>query len=216
MRTNLLILILVSAGQLACSNMQRHPSSGYFGELERESLSPEDFYQERANKEVGEAMAELSYSNNRPLNEAESYYLRERLKLRKLESSLETEGNKQQYYGLKPYFKNDSERIQYLRVPSSLGRNRWAASRSINSRKKSYAANVLKAIEKNDIVENMTKNAVLESWGPPDAKEVSGLEMYGNERWKYNEYKSTSEGYKKVSKIIYFEAGKVKGWERNE
>ena len=211
-----LFIIIVSAGQLACGSLLRHDNSGYYDGLEVDNVDSESFYQAKVEKEIDDARNELNYSENRSLNENETYALKRRLSLRRLESGIENKNSKLQYYGLKPYFKNDNERIQYLRIPSSVGRKRWAGVRNINARKKAYSTSILKAIEKNDIVEDMTKDAVVESWGQPDAKEISGNEVYGNERWKYNQYKSTSEGYKMVSKVIYFEAGRVRGWERNE
>ena len=52
------------------------------------------------------------------------------------------------------------------------------------------------------------------SWGLPDSVEVAGNPIYGNERWRYKRYTPSPEGYRLQSRIIYFESGKVAGWEQ--
>lgn len=61
------------------------------------------------------------------------------------------------------------------------------------------------ALEKQDIILGMKKNAVLESWGKPLRVDIAGNPRNENERWLYH-----SNG---ASKYIYFEAGEVQGWE---
>ncbi|MEK6556591.1 MAG: hypothetical protein AABZ31_15180, partial [Bdellovibrionota bacterium] len=68
-------------------------------------------------------------------------------------------------------------------------------------------------IENNDIARGMSRNAVIQSWGNPDMEEFAGNPVYGNERWVYNKQVSTDQGYKQERRLIYFEAGRVVGWE---
>lgn len=91
-----------------------------------------------------------------------------------------------------------------------------AATRGISSQEKAYSDAVEELIENRDIVVGMTKKAVSQSWGDPDLVEVAGNPLYGNERWQYKTYVSSSEGYKKELRVIYFEAGRVAGWEKYE
>ena len=72
------------------------------------------------------------------------------------------------------------------------------------------------AIENNDITIGMSKGAVVQSWGDPERKEVAGNPLYGNERWLYNKMVSSVDGYSKQTRIIYFEGGRVAGWETYE
>jgi hypothetical protein len=68
-------------------------------------------------------------------------------------------------------------------------------------------------IEKNDVSVGMSQKAVTESWGDPDLVEVAGDPIYGNERWRYSRYISSNDGYNKQVRVIYFESGRVVGWE---
>ena len=54
----------------------------------------------------------------------------------------------------------------------------------------------------------------MESWGEPEAVEVAGSQLYGNEKWVYTEYVPSSEGYQKEERVVIFEGGKVVGWQR--
>ena len=69
------------------------------------------------------------------------------------------------------------------------------------------------AVSKSDIVLGMNKDAVIESWGEPEAVEVAGNQLYGNEKWVYTEYIPSSEGYQREERVVIFEAGKVVGWQ---
>ena len=60
----------------------------------------------------------------------------------------------------------------------------------------------------------MSKQAVRESWGEPEAIEVAGNPVFGNERWRFIEQIASSEGYQTEGRMIYFEGGRVVGWER--
>jgi hypothetical protein len=65
-----------------------------------------------------------------------------------------------------------------------------------------------------DIVVGMPNDIVRRSWGSPDSIDVAGNPLYGNERWRYKRQMPSSEGYRLQSRIVYFEAGKVVGWEQ--
>lgn len=68
-------------------------------------------------------------------------------------------------------------------------------------------------IEANDVAVGMNQQAVRESWGDPDSVESAGKELYGNQAWRYTKMVSSHDGYKKEIRIIYFESGRVIGWE---
>lgn len=68
-------------------------------------------------------------------------------------------------------------------------------------------------IETQDIAVGMPQDYVKRSWGDPMSVEVSGNPIYKNERWKYQKFVSAPEGYRKETRYVYFEGGRVVGWE---
>lgn len=208
LRIFILVSSLVAGG---CSLPQRSHESGYIDNLPE--LQAEDFYGEKRSHEMELAREELGWANQRALTESESAALKTRLQLKKLESRLASDQEKRQYYRLKGSFHSDRERIQFLSLPSVTVRERWAQNRGLASADERYPDEVAELIEKNDVMVGMTPKAVQESWGDPDAIEVAGNPIYGNERWRYNRYVSSDEGYQQQTRIIYFESGRVVGWE---
>jgi len=69
-------------------------------------------------------------------------------------------------------------------------------------------------VDQNDITPGMTKQAVKDAWGEPEAIDVAGNPIYGNERWQYREQITSSEGYQTETRMVYFESGLVVGWEK--
>ncbi len=207
----LFILFLIPT-LISCSALQRSDESGYadYGSL---NSTAKEYYNNQKDYQTEMAKKELLIPQTRPLSEYEAKKLSLRLRLKRLEDKLHTSEVKKQYYGLKPYFKSDSERIMFLRLPSVTARKRWANARGIGTSLGKFSPLVSDLIENNDISLGMTKTAVKESWGEPDLVEVAGNELYGNERWNYIKVSSTPDGYKKENRIVYFESSRVAGWE---
>ncbi len=65
-----------------------------------------------------------------------------------------------------------------------------------------------------DLTIGMPKQKVSLHLGSPDQVEVAGNPKYENERWVYERSVPTVDGYYKETKVIYFEAGSVVGWEQ--
>jgi len=203
-------LILAMLGLSACALVERDPRSGY----DSDGIGrAEDFYQERQQSAERDAREELGYGS-RPLEDNERAVVENRVRLKRLESRLGSQREKRQYYGVRSSLKNDRERIQFLSLPSFEARDRWIQSRGLGGDEDKRTDQVNQIIENNDIALGMSKKAVMESWGDPDAVENAGNPMYGFERWLYNRYVSGSEGYQQESRIVYFEGGRVSGWER--
>jgi hypothetical protein len=59
----------------------------------------------------------------------------------------------------------------------------------------------------------MPQDYVRRSWGEPVNVEISGNPIYKNERWKYQRQVSTAQGFRKETRFVYFEGGRVVGWE---
>jgi hypothetical protein len=199
-------------GLTACAMFDRNPRSGYY-EFEEHSGRPPDIYAQKRLTVETEAREELDLTN-RPLSDPERTSLETRIHLKRIEGKLATRREKQQYYQIRSQLRNDRERLYFLSLPTYEARERWAAGRGLGQKDEMYSDEVAKTIESNDIALGMSQKAVMESWGDPDAVEVAGSAIYGYERWKYNRYISGNEGYQKEMRVVYFEGGRVVGWER--
>ena len=71
---------------------------------------------------------------------------------------------------------------------------------------------VTRAIQNQDIVPGMSQQDVVSAWGHPRDIEVAGDGTHGNERWVYYSGNSNHYGVSKT-RVIYFENGRVAGWE---
>ncbi len=208
-----LLLVIGCLGLSACAMFERSDRSGYhYGESDTTSTSA-DLYQQRQKQFENDAREELGYLG-RGLGDDERAALDTRMRLKRAEARLATKREKKQYYDVRAALKNDRERLAFLSIPTYEGRERWAQSRGLSSQDETYSDEVAKTIETNDIALGMSQKAVTESWGDPDMVEVAGNPLYGFERWKYNRYVSGSDGYQKELRIVYFEGGRVVGWER--
>ncbi len=150
----------------------------------------------------------------RPLADSERRAVEDRIRLKRLESRLASKRERKQYFEVRASLQNDRERIAFLSLPTYEARARFAQTRGFGHESEATSEEVAKTIENNDIALGMSQKSVTESWGDPDIIESAGNAMYGFERWKYNRYISGDEGYKKELRVVYFEGGKVVGWER--
>lgn len=206
-------LILLSFGLTACSTFERNTRSGY-GSDYSDSSPTQTFYQDRRALERERTQQELNLPDNRELSDEERDGLQRRIALHRLENRLGSKKEKAQYYKFKGFLKSDNERIYFLTLPNFESRQRWVTAKGINPDSTNFDDDMQKLIENNDISMGMSKKAVSESWGDPDIVEVSGDPVYGNERWKYKKTISTSNGYSDEIRAVYFDAGRVIGWEK--
>lgn len=205
------ILLIPFLGLSACALMDRSERSGYAFETETSS-APDLYRQKQINVEY-DAREELGFLG-RPLSEDERRALEYRIRLKRQEGKIATKREKKQYFEVRSALKSDRERLAFLALPTYEARARFAQSRGLGLQEESYSDEVAKVIESNDIALGMSQKGVMESWGDPDAVETAGNAIYGFERWKYNRYVSGAEGYQKEMRIVYFEGGRVVGWER--
>ena len=206
--TTLLLLPLI-LGLCACQMFQRSDPYLYQG------LNPREYELQKDRQEYKEDIAreELGVPSSYALSEEQEQQLRLRMQLKNLEAKLLTSREKEQYYRYKGKMESDSERIYFLSLPNLPARERWAQNRGLHAENDGFPDHVAEIIERGDIAVGMTPKAVLEAWGDPDFVEVAGNPLYGNERWRFSKYISSDEGYQRVERIIYFESGKVVGWE---
>jgi hypothetical protein len=207
------LLVLACLGLSACSTLfNRDPRSGY-ADSASATYRATDFYEERDKYREEQAREEMGWELGRSLSENERAALEIRLRLNRLETKLESQREKRQYYQVKGMMRNDRERIAFLSLPSVEARERWANARGLVANDESHPDEIASLIEKNDVSVGMSQKAVTESWGDPDLVEVAGDPIYGNERWRYSRYISSNDGYNKQVRVIYFESGRVVGWE---
>lgn len=211
--SKLFCLILLSLGLSACSlmNMSRTDASGYTSD--DGPTTAQEFYLERKVRTVEETKEELGIDGGRELSEREVEAIKARIELNRLEKNVVSEVEKRQYFALKPYFRNDRERIQFLKLPDHESRTRWANMKGLTTEQSNFDSTTTKLIERNDVARGMTRAAVRQSWGDPDFVEVAGDQLRGNERWRYNKLVSSEDGFSNETRIIYFEGGVVVGWE---
>jgi len=138
----------------------------------------------------------------------------EALELRSLESQLLDEREKKQYYQNVPWFKDSHEQLEFLKQNGYYARQIWLRKKGVGKRPVELDKSSEDLIATKDIALGMPLELVKRSWGNPDFVEVAGNSMYGNQRWRYKRYTPSPEGYRLQSRVIYFESGKVAGWEQ--
>ncbi len=74
------------------------------------------------------------------------------------------------------------------------------------------ALQIREAMETHDLTLGMRREEVVSAWGQPHEVESAGGFESGNERWLYGEGLSAHYGTRPV-RLVYFEAGRVAGWE---
>ncbi len=155
---------------------------------------------------------ELGFDPKKEIPNEQKLQILERKKLRELERSLDTQKERLQYSKILPWLASDSEKIEVLSIPSIEGRQVWINKNKIWSRAKDLK-HFDEIVESQDIALGMPQDYVRKSWGEPTQIETSGNSIYKNERWQYLKQVSTPQGYKQESRLVYFEGGRVVGWE---
>ncbi len=130
-----------------------------------------------------------------------------------LEKSLKTQKEKEQYARVLPWLKDDAEKIEMLSLKNTQDRQKWIIEKNIWQRAQSPSEGQKKLIQNNDIGLGMPMDFVRQAWGEPQSVEVSGNPALRNERWRYVRQISTSDGFKQERRYVYFENGRVAGWD---
>lgn len=197
MNRNKLLIVCTGLLMLSCSVLNRSPDSGYSD----------------GNRRSSNIVRKTSRSSNVGAEERESENVSQKTRLKQLENSLSTRKETEQYSKALPWFADDEERIEFLRLPGFEARQRWLTEHNFNSRTSQVQNSMKDLVEAQDIAVGMPQALVRQAWGDPDAVEVSGNPQFRNERWRYHKFVSSQEGYKPEKKTVYFEGGKVVGWE---
>lgn len=133
--------------------------------------------------------------------------------IRSLERQMNSKREKEHYSKLLPWFKNDQERLDYLLLPNLTEKQQWALDKRMWNRAQTPNDTMKTMMITGDIAIGMPMDYVIKSWGEPQSREVSGQALFKNEKWKYQKQISTREGYKVEKRFVYFEGGRVVGWE---
>ena len=201
-----ILLSLIAGLQISCSIFTRHEALD-FGSGSENIMNA---WYPMKDKDYIDSLLELGINDPNQLTPSQEYRLNQKMSLKNKERSLQSSLEKEQYYKYQSFMQNDKQRLDFLKQASYQEREIWARNNNLNS--SNYSPDVKNAIDNNDIIADMPKQAVLESWGEPDAKDTAGDPLYGNERWKYIQYSSTPDGYILEQRYIYFENSKVKSW----
>jgi hypothetical protein len=196
MNIKLCLLALTAGLGVSCINLSRSTDSGYAESNPRST-----------------AYKKTSRVSEQRIGDRGADNISQKTRLKQLENALSTRKETEQYSKALPMFRNDQERIEFLSLPGFEARQHWMTEQSFNSRTGMMKNEMQDLIEAHDIALGMPQNLVRQSWGDPDAVEVSGNPQFKNERWRYNKYVSTQDGYKAEKKAVFFEGGKVVGWE---
>lgn len=165
-----------------------------------------------SDKDLEKYAYELGLDPKKPLTETERKDVMNRRRLRQLERGLDSPKERVNYSKILPLFANDQEKIEYLSVPSLEGRQAWVNRNKLWNRDKTNP-DFMAVAEAQDITLGMSQELVRKSWGDPTQIEHSGNPIYKNERWKYIRDLPTASGYKRERRYVYFEGGRVVGWE---
>ncbi len=155
---------------------------------------------------------EIGLDPRKELTEEQKLQVEKRKKLRYHERSLDSQKERVQYSKVLPWLKSDDEKLDYLTIPSIEGRQAWTNQNKIWARAKELKG-YFDVMESQDIAIGMPGDYVKKAWGDPDNIEASGNPIYKNERWKYLKQVSTPQGYRQERRLVYFEGGRVVGWE---
>jgi len=165
-----------------------------------------------SDKDLDKYAYELGFDPRKGLSETERKDALTRRKVRQLERGLDSPKERLNYSKVLPLFANDQEKIDYLSIPSIEGRLAWVNRNKLWNRDKTNP-DFLTLTETQDITLGMSQELVRKSWGEPQQVEHSGNPIYKNERWKYTRELPTVNGYKRERRYVYFEGGRVVGWE---
>lgn len=155
---------------------------------------------------------ELGFNPEIGLSDEERKQILSRYKVRALERTLDSEKERKHYSKVLPYLTNDQEKVDYLSNPTMEGRQAWVIRHKIWSRAKADKE-FLDVVESQDLTLGMNQELVKKSWGDPESVEYSGNPIYRNEKWRYVRDVPSPNGYKRERRYVYFEGGRVVGWE---
>lgn len=205
----LFLPVLVAFMSLGCAQFTRSTGSGYNESPQYVESSPRSSGYDSMTRQTAYELGKDPTS----LTPDDLEEIRSRQRVREMERTLRSAKEREQYSKILPWLKNDAEKINFLSIPSIEGRQQWINKNNIWTRAQAPQEEMKTLIETQDIAVGMPQEYVRRSWGEPLNVEVSGNPLYKNERWKYQRQVATSQGFRKETRYVYFEGGRVVGWE---
>lgn len=205
-----LLTLSLTLATVSCTQMISHRD--YLAEMEQNDdsyFSPREDFPVMAG-DTGRSWESASERKRRtPASAADQQQERAQRFLKDELNSLEgklSEEDFQFYDKHKKYLPTVSERIYYLKL-SRYERREYLSSKGadIDHRATMKPYEEMFVLRQSNIILGMSKSEVMNNWGRPARVEVAGNPSYENERWVYNVNGAT--------KYIYFESGRVGGWE---
>lgn len=133
--------------------------------------------------------------------------------IKQLENSIASKKELEQYSKALPWFKDDQERMQFLRLEDFEQKQAWLAENKFSERSKLQNQPYQRLISSQDIAIGMPHSFVRQSWGSPQSIEASGNPKLKNEKWLYSKSITGPDGARFERRTVYFEGGRVTGWE---
>jgi hypothetical protein len=112
-----------------------------------------------------------------------------------------------------PFLFTEEEKIQFLSLPDFESKEAWLRQINIASRVRAVDQTYRDIIANQDVAIGMTQAQLRRSWGEPTRIETSGRPEFLNQRWIYTQQISTPAGFVTQTRVVYFEGGRVTGWE---
>lgn len=215
LRLRSIIGLLVTPSLIGCTQFIRTADRSEVQNNQMQSANPNDISirsPELSQSEFEKYAYELGFNPKTILTSSETELVKNRAHLRKIERALQTEREQINYAKILPLLQTDKEKIEYLTLPTTESRLAWANRNKIWNRSKPDPK-MVDVSDKQDIAVGMTAKLVRRAWGEPESVETSGNPIYRNERWKYVKDVPTTSGYKRERRFVFFESGKVVGWE---
>lgn len=206
-----LFLPVILVTLVGCTSISRSARSGYATPDVGQSFDGE--FRGGDGRIAREAREELGLPEGK-ITSKQRDALELSIALKRAEADIESRRDRRLYYKMKGNLRDDNERLYVLQLPNASARARYVSDHNLANPDDNRTEELAAAIEAKDIALGMTQKAVNESWGDPDQVETSGEKVFGVERWRYNRYVSGGEGYRKETRVVYFESGRVTGWER--
>lgn len=207
-----ILLCLLPWTLVACAQFNRSVDSGYASRKPKVVTTYSSTETPRSDSDNTRVAYEMGF-NPATMSAEEAQEVEQRKQLKDLEKGMNSQKAKEQYSKVLPWLQTDTEKIEFLSIPSLEGRQAWINRKNIWGRARVPAARMKELIDSQDIAVGMPMEYVRRAWGDPIAVEVSGNPVYKNERWRYSRSVPGSDGFHQQKRFVYFEGGRVVGWD---
>lgn len=202
-------LILVSLLGQSCSELLTHRT--FVDKMDDEGpmfFSPERDFPVISGDSGRSRPSSEDVRRRTPTSDSEDLSFDEKNALEQELKFLEDSQTTEKYYHYLEYrdkLANLSEKIYFLRISSIKERNNFLYGKGLYQHRNNDFAEIESAVTTRDIIVGMNKSEVTRSWGRPTRVDVAGNPIHENERWTFYDQGRLKQ--------VYFESGKVQGWD---